>query len=159
MRCSPPPRLLAAKAGEAERRSRTEAELQAATQQQIAAIETQLTALYDMRMAAAEVAWKRGDGERMAAIEFTWRKAEAERMAAAEAKWRAEHERRMEVVLQNAVNMIKGQFGTMTGNMLPAINPSMPAPARTEQERKAPASESEPAEKSTVTHLRAVAAA
>ncbi len=148
-------------AGEAERRIRTEAELQAATQQQIAAIETQLTALYDMRMAAAEVAWKRGDGERMAAIELTWRRAEAERMAAAEAKWRAEHERRMEVVLQNAVNMIKGQFGTMTGNMLPAINPSMPAPARAEhkEERKAAASESEPAEKSTVTHLRAVAAA
>jgi hypothetical protein len=82
-------------------------------------------------------------------------------MAAAEAKWRAEHERRMEVVLQNAVNMIKGQFGTMTGNMLPAINPSMPTPTRTEhkEERKPAASESEPAEKSTVTHLRAVAAA
>jgi len=63
----------------------------------------------------------------------------------------------MEVVLQNAVNMIKGQFGTMTGNMLPAINPSMPAPARAEP--KPAASESEPAEKSTVTHLRAVAAA
>jgi hypothetical protein len=124
------------------------------------AIETQLTALYDMRMAAAEVAWKRGDGERMAAIELTWRKAEAERMSAAEAKWRAEHERRMEVVLQNAVNMIKGQFGTMAGNMLPAINPSMPAPARAEPKaERAAVSEAEPAEKSTVTHLRAVAAA
>jgi colicin import membrane protein len=146
-------------AAEAERRARLEAELQTATLQQVAAIETQLTALYEMRMAAAEVAWKRGDGERMAAIEFTWRKAEAERMAAAEAKWRAEHERRMEVVLQNAVNMIKGQFGTMTGNMLPAINPSMPAPARAEPKAERAASESEPAEKSTVTHLRAVAAA
>ena len=77
-------------------------------------------------------------------------------MAAAEAKWRAEHERRMEVVLQNAVNMIKGQFGTMTGNMLPAINPSAQAPARPElkEERKA-----EPEQTEKVTHLRAVAAA
>jgi hypothetical protein len=77
-------------------------------------------------------------------------------MAAAEAKWRAEHDRRMEVVLQNAVNMIKGQFGTMTGNMLPAINPSAPVQTRPEpkEERKA---EAEPVEK--VTHLRAVAAA
>jgi hypothetical protein len=156
-------RLAAAKAaweaGEAERRIRLESELQAAAQQQAAAIETQLTALYDMRMAAAEVAWKRGDAERMASIELTWRKAEAERMAAAEAKWRAEHERRMEVVLQNAVNMIKGQFGTMTGKMLPAINPSAPVPARPEpkDERKAAATEAEVAEK--VTHLRAVAAA
>jgi hypothetical protein len=156
-------RLTAAKAaweaGEAERRARLESELQAAAQQQSAAIETQLTALYDMRMAAAEVAWKRGDSERMATIELTWRKAEAERMAAAEAKWRAEHERRMEVVLQNAVNMIKGQFGTMTGKMLPAINPSAPVPARPESkdERKPTVSDAEVAEK--VTHLRAVAAA
>jgi hypothetical protein len=80
-------------------------------------------------------------------------------MAAAEAKWRAEHERRMEVVLQNAVNMIKGQFGTMTGHMLPAINPSMPARPEPKDERKAAAGEADPAEKSTVTHLRAVAAA
>jgi colicin import membrane protein len=147
-------------AAEAERRARLEAELQTATQQQMTAIETQLTALYEMRMAAAEVAWKRGDAERMAAIELTWRKAEAERMSAAEAKWRAEHERRMEVVLQNAVNMIKGQFGTMTGNMLPPINPSMPTPARAEPKaERTAASEAESAEKSTVTHLRAVAAA
>jgi len=141
---------------EAERRARLEAEMQAAAQQQVAAIETQLTALYDMRLAAAEVAWKRGDAERIAAIELTWRKAEAERMAAAEAKWRTEHDRRMEVVLQNAVNMIKGQFGTMTGNMLPAISPSAPMPTRPEskEERKA---EAELTEK--VTHLRAVAAA
>jgi hypothetical protein len=65
----------------------------------------------------------------------------------------------MEVVLQNAVNMIKGQFGTMTGNMLPAINPSMPTPARAEPKAERTATESEPAEKSIVTHLRAVAAA
>jgi hypothetical protein len=141
---------------EAERRAQLEAEMQAAAQQQVTAIETQLTALYDMRLAAAEVTWKRGDGERMAQIELTWRKAEAERMAAAEAKWRAEHDRRMEVVLQNAVNMIKGQFGTMTGNMLPAINPSAPIPTRPEpkDERKAEAEQTE-----KVTHLRAVAAA
>lgn len=156
-------RLTAAKtaweAAETERRACLESELQAAAQQQAAAIETQLTALYDMRLAAAEVAWKRGDAERVAAIELSWRKAEAERMAAAEAKWRAEHERRMEVVLQNAVNMIKGQFGTMTGKMLPAINPSTPVPARPEakDERKPAVSDAEVAEK--VTHLRAVAAA
>jgi hypothetical protein len=55
--------------------------------------------------------------------------------------------------------MIKGQFGTMTGKMLPAINPSAPVPARPESkdERKPTVSDAEVAEK--VTHLRAVAAA
>jgi hypothetical protein len=126
-------RLAAAKASwdaaEAVRRAQAEAEALAATQQQIAAVESQLSALYDMRMAAAEVAWRRGDGDRLAAAEAAWRRTEAERMAAAEAKWRAEYDRRMEIVLTNAVAMIKGQLGSAAANHLPAIAPTMPAPA------------------------------
>jgi hypothetical protein len=77
-------------------------------------------------------------------------------MAAAEARWRAEHERRMEIVLQNAVNMVKGQLGAVSGNHLPAVNPAVPTRNEPKEER---ASEAEPAEKSTVTRLRAVVAA
>lgn len=126
-------RLAAAKASwdaaAAVRRAHAEAEALAATQQQIGAVESQLSALYDMRMAAAEVAWRRGDGERLAAAEAAWRKTEAERMAAAEAKWRAEYDRRMEIVLTNAVAMIKGQLGSAPASHLPAIAPTIPTPA------------------------------
>ena len=83
-------------------------------------------------------------------------------MGAAEARWRAEHERRIEIVLQNAVNMVKGQFGAMTGHLLSGSNATTPAsPPRTEpeDERKAAASEPAATEKGTVTHLRAVVAA